>query len=79
MFLLLQKTEESGGMTSLGFVGMYGSKQEAEKYATRVGPFLPSGFGNYRMLAACGGSLPPREVQETKLFNGSTYLLAEFT
>ena len=77
MFLLMLKTEKNAG-TTLNFVGMYPSKERAERHVgVEYMGLKESGFGNYRML---GGSadIDAKAVWETSLWQGSRYLLAEY-
>jgi len=75
MFLLLLKTEKNAGI-NLNFVGMYPSKERAER---RVGPeykeFQEAGFGRYRMLGGMA-DIDAKAVWETSSWQGATYLLA---
>ena len=54
MFLLMLKSEESGGYTNVQFVAMCVSLAEGSRVAGKD-DFKPSGFGNQRMLTAQGG------------------------
>lgn len=77
MFLLLLKTTKNA-CTSLDFVGMYETKEKASRYISQEnGPLEPSAFGNYRMIGSQNG-ITPETIEETKEFQGSTYLLVEF-
>ncbi len=79
MFLLLLKVEHPS-TTSLGFVGMYESQEEAERLNSVHG-FRESGHGNRRMLGA-RGSLPVKSLLATDTeVDGDdrySYLLAEY-
>jgi hypothetical protein len=77
MYLLMTKTTTKA-QTSLNFVGMYETKEKAERYvALEAGSFKPSGYGNYRMLG-CRNGMTPKNIEETQEWQGSTYLLVEF-
>jgi hypothetical protein len=77
MFLLLLKTTKNAH-TSLDFVGMYETREMALPHVDReAGPFEPSGFGNYRMLG-CRNGMTPKSVEETQVWQGSSYLLVEY-
>lgn len=76
MFILLLKTTKNS-MTSLDFVCAVGTRPEAVRQIDREFDDLkPAGFGSYRMLGARG--MAPVEVEETKEWQGSSYVLAEF-
>lgn len=76
MYLLLLKTTKNS-MTSLNFVGASESRaQLVHEIDREFGELKPAGFGSYRMLGARGEA--PVEVEETKEWQGSSYVLATF-
>lgn len=76
MFVLMLKTTENSA-TNLDFICAATSRDEAVRQIDhQFGELQPSGHGNYRMLGARGQA--PKEVEETKTWGGSSYVLAEF-